>query len=85
MNVSESNKKWLELWNKRAMDIQLVDSLLCKLIKVDGFDHPEVGDYNEEEWIKLCSHSERVIGLKENDKVNTHRVTKAGRRSDTKL
>ena len=67
--MSEGNGKWFELWNKRAMDAQSSDSLLGKLIKVDGFDHPEVGDYNEEEWIKLCSHFGRVIGLKENDKV----------------
>ena len=67
--MSKDNEKWFELWNKRAMDVQSSDSLLCKLIKVDGFDQPEVGDYNEEEWIKLCSHFGRVIGLKENDKV----------------
>ena len=67
--MSEDNGKWFELWNKRAMDVQSLDSLLGKLIKVNGFDHPEVGDYNEEEWIKLCSHFGRVIGLKENDKV----------------
>ena len=36
--MSKDNEKWFELWNKRAMDVQSSDSLLCKLIKVDGFD-----------------------------------------------
>ena len=67
--MNEINEKWFELWNERAINAQFSDSLLSRLIKVDGFDRPEVGDYNEEEWTKLCSHFGRVIGLKENDKV----------------
>lgn len=41
---------------------------MSKLIKVNGFD-TGAGDYQEEEWIRLCSHFGEIVELKANEKV----------------